>query len=70
MMISLDRDDEDAMAAVLRENVDAMTGPTAITTTVARELTALLDHPRLGPLVRQLTFWVTSPVSSAHANSI
>jgi hypothetical protein len=36
-------------------NVDAMTGPTAIVTTVVRELEPLLDHPRLGPLVRRLT---------------
>jgi len=33
---------------------DAMTGPTAIVTTVARELAPLLDHSRLGPLVRRL----------------
>ena len=62
MMLPLDLDDEDAIAALLRENIDAMTGPTAIATTVIRELTALLDHPRLGPLVRQLTYWATAPV--------
>jgi eukaryotic-like serine/threonine-protein kinase len=62
MMIGLDLDDEDKTAALLRENIDAMTGPTAIATTVVRELAQLLDHPRLGPLVRQLTFWATSPV--------
>jgi hypothetical protein len=62
MMIGLDLDDEDKTAALLRENIDAMTGPTAIATTVVRELAQLLDHPRLGPLVRRLTFWATSPV--------
>ena len=62
MMVSLDLDDEEKTAAVLRENIAAMTGPTAIVTTVARELEPLLDHPRLGPLVRGLTLWATSPV--------
>ena len=61
MMVSLDLDDEEKTAALLRENIDAMTGPTAIVTTVTRELEPLLDHPRLGPLVRELTLWATSP---------
>lgn len=66
MMVSLDLDDEAATAALLQANVDAMTGPTAIVTTVVRELEPLLDHPRLGPLVRRLTLWATrpSPVSA------
>ena len=42
-------------------NIDAKTGPTAIVTTVVRELEPFLDHPRLGPLIRQLTLWVTRP---------
>jgi TolB-like protein len=62
MLLPLDAGDEDAIAALLRENIDAMTGPTAIATTVIRELEPLLDHPRLGPLVRQLTYWATAPV--------
>ena len=57
MMVGLDLDDEAATAALLQANVDAMTGPTAIVTTVARELEPLLEHPRLGPLVRRLTLW-------------
>jgi serine/threonine-protein kinase len=61
MQVGLDLDDEDATAALLRENVEAMTGPTAIVTTVTRELEPLLDHPRLGPLVRGLTFWASAP---------
>jgi len=63
MLIGLDLDDEDATAALLRENIEAMTGPTAIVTTVVRELALerLLDHPRLGPLVRRLTLWATAP---------
>ena len=60
MMVGLDIDDEDATATLLQQNVDAMTGPTAIFTTVARELEPLLEHPRLGPLVRGLTLWATS----------
>jgi eukaryotic-like serine/threonine-protein kinase len=63
MMVALDLDDEAKTAAILRENIDAMTGPTAICTTVVRELEPLLDHPRLGPLVRGLTLWSTSPVA-------
>ena len=61
-MITLDLDDEDATAALLRENIYAFTGPAPIATTVVRELEPLLEHPRLGPLVRQLTYWGTSPV--------
>jgi hypothetical protein len=61
MMVGLGLDDDDATAALLRANIDAMTGPTAIVTTVARELVPLLDHPRLGPLVRGLTLWATRP---------
>jgi tetratricopeptide (TPR) repeat protein len=64
MMVALEVDNEDATAALLQENIDAMTGPTAFQSTVARELELLLDHPRLGPLVRQLTFWATAPRTS------
>jgi len=63
MMVGLDIDDEDKTAVLLGENIDDMTGPTAIATTVIRELQPMLDHPRLGPLVRQLSFWATSPVA-------
>jgi len=62
MMVVLGLDDEEATAALLQENIAAMTGPTAIVTTVARELTPLLSHVRLGPLVRKLTLWSTAPV--------
>jgi serine/threonine-protein kinase len=64
MMIGLDLDDEAATAALLEANVEAMTGPTAIVTTVVRELIPLLDHPRLGPLVRRLTLWATRPAAT------
>ena len=64
MMVGLGVADEEETAALLQANVEAMTGPTAIVTTVVRELEALLDHPRLGPLVRKLTLWATRrPVS-------
>jgi hypothetical protein len=65
MMVALDLDDEELTAAILRENIDAMTGPTAIVCTVARELEPLLDHPRLGPLVKGLTLWATAPAQGA-----
>jgi serine/threonine protein kinase len=35
--------------------------PTAIGTIVVRELEPLLDHPRLGSLVRKLSLWATRP---------
>jgi serine/threonine-protein kinase len=61
MMVGLDLADAEATATLLQANVEAMTGPTAIVTTVVRELEPLLDHPRLGPLMRQLTPWATRP---------
>jgi hypothetical protein len=64
MMVALDLNDEAETAALLEANIDAMTGPTAIVTTVIRELTPLLDHPTLGPLVRRLTLWATRPAVS------
>jgi serine/threonine protein kinase/tetratricopeptide (TPR) repeat protein len=66
MQVGLDLGDEEVTAALLRENVEAATGPTAIVTTVVRELAPLLDHPRLGPLVRQLSLWATAPDTSRH----
>ncbi|HEX7023840.1 MAG TPA: tetratricopeptide repeat protein, partial [Gemmatimonadales bacterium] len=59
MMIGLDLEDEAATLALIEANAAAMTGPTAIGTTVVRELEPLLDHPRLGPAVRKLTLWAT-----------
>jgi hypothetical protein len=67
MHVVLDLDNEEATAALLRENIEAQTGPTAIVTTVVRELEPLLDHPRLGPLVRQLSLWATAPRTSKHS---
>ena len=49
--------DEDAIAAALRLNIDARTGPTTLAISVDRELEALLPHPRLGPLVGQLSLY-------------
>jgi hypothetical protein len=59
MMVGLDLDDEAATLALIEANAAAMTGPTAIVTTVARELEPLLDHPRLGPAIQKLTLWAT-----------
>ena len=61
MMMVLDQDDEEATATLLQANIDAATGPTAISATVSRELEPLLIHPRLGPLVRQLTLYAQKP---------
>jgi tetratricopeptide (TPR) repeat protein len=49
--------DEDEMAAALQFNIAAGTGPTTIACSVDVELEALLPHPRLGPLVRQLSLF-------------
>ena len=55
-------EDEDQIEAALRLNIDAGTGPTTLSTSVDRELEALLPHPRLGPLVRQLSLYTRSPL--------
>jgi len=47
--------DEDEIAAAVQLNIDAGTGPTTLSMSVDRELAAQLSHPRLGPLVRQLS---------------
>ena len=52
--------DEDAIATAIALNVDAGTGPTTLASTLDRELEALLPHPRLGPLVRQLSVYAES----------
>jgi serine/threonine protein kinase/tetratricopeptide (TPR) repeat protein len=54
-------DDADAKEAALLLNIEAGTGPTTLSVSVDRELAALLDDPRLGPLVRQLTLYAERP---------
>ena len=49
--------EEDQIEAALRLNIAAGTGPTTLSISVDRELEALLPHPRLGPLVRQLSLY-------------
>ena len=61
MMVELVVGDESAIADILRRNIEAETGPTAIGTSVVRELEPLLAHPRLGPLVRQLSLHAQRP---------
>ena len=61
MMIGLDMGDDDETAKLLRSNVEAESGPVGIYLTVARELEPLLTHPRLGPLVRQLSLYAQGP---------
>ena len=70
MMVGLDLDDEAATAALLEANAAAMTGPTAIVTTVVRELEPLLDHPRLGPLIRKLNLWTTSALTAGRYSNV
>jgi serine/threonine-protein kinase len=53
--------DADATEAALRLNIEAGTGPTTLSISVDRELADLLDDPRLGPLVRQLTLYAEQP---------
>jgi hypothetical protein len=69
MMLGPDLDDEAATAALLEANIAAMTGPTAIVTTVVRELTPLLASPRLGPLVRRLSLWATRPAETVSSSA-
>jgi hypothetical protein len=51
--------DEPAAEAALRLNIEAGTGPTTLSISVDHELEALLPHPRLGPLVRQLWLYAS-----------
>ena len=53
--------DEDAIADALQLNIDAGSGPTTFSIAVDLELKALLPHPRLGPLVRQLSLYAQRP---------
>ena len=49
--------DDDAKASAIQRNIDAGTGPATLAVAVGVELKALLPHPRLGPLVRQLSMF-------------
>ena len=59
---------DDEIEAAIQLNIDAGTGPTTLSCTVQQELEALLPHPRLGPLVRQLSLYAQRPevVHSGH----
>ena len=61
MIVVLGLDDEDAAAALLPANSEAVTGQTAIVTTVARDLLPVLSPVRLGTLVRRQTRWSKTP---------
>ena len=54
-------DDEDTIADALRLNIEAGTGPTTLAISVDREIESLMTHPRLGPLVRQLSLYAQRP---------
>ncbi|HEX8944286.1 MAG TPA: protein kinase [Gemmatimonadaceae bacterium] len=62
--------DEEELAAALRLNIAAGTGPTTLALSVDRELDALLSHPRLGPLVRQLSLYATHPSTGARPQTL
>jgi tetratricopeptide (TPR) repeat protein len=47
--------DEALIEESLRRNLEAETGPGPVSVVVPHDLDRLLDHPRLGPLVRQLS---------------
>jgi eukaryotic-like serine/threonine-protein kinase len=54
--------DEDMIAESLRANIEAGTGPVSLAVSGLRhEITPLLDHPRLGALVRQLSLYAGLP---------
>ncbi len=61
LMAALLGSDEEALAKALQLNVDAGTGPTTLAISVDKELEALMSHPRLGPLVRQLSLYAQRP---------
>jgi hypothetical protein len=46
---------EALLADALRPNVEAGTGPTSLSVVLIHDLNRLLDHPRLGRLVRRLS---------------
>lgn len=56
---------EEEIAEALRVNIAAGTGPTTLALSVDRELDALLSHPTLGPLVRQLSLYARHPSTGA-----
>ncbi|HEV8215231.1 MAG TPA: protein kinase [Gemmatimonadaceae bacterium] len=62
-LISCGFDDRDELEAAIRRNIEAETGPTTLSTTIDRELEALLPDPKLGPLVRQLSPYSASVAS-------
>ena len=61
LMTALLTADEAGIAAALGKQYEVGTGPTTLSIAVDKELEALLTHPRLGPLVRQLSLFAESP---------
>ena len=60
---ALRSNDDDTIEAAIRLNIEAGTGPTTLAVWVDRELEALLQHPRLGPLVHQLSLYAPRSVN-------
>jgi serine/threonine-protein kinase len=57
--------DDETLALTLQRNIDAGTGPVSISTTGGnRELDRLINHPRLGSLVRQISLYRERPDGS------
>jgi len=61
-LTSLLFEDRSSVEAALRLNIEVGTGPTTLSSTVDRELEALLPDPQLGPLVRQLSLYANRAV--------
>jgi len=57
LVIDVALGDEDAIAASLQKCLAAKTGPLTYAPTLGRDLQDLLEHPRLGPLVRQASLF-------------
>jgi hypothetical protein len=62
LIMDIAAQDEERIAEVLRLNVEAGTGPASAAVMMDVELEAMLTHPRLGPLVRQLSLYAERPV--------
>jgi eukaryotic-like serine/threonine-protein kinase len=62
LIMDIAAQDEERIAEVLRLNVEAGTGPPSAAILMDVELEAMLTHPRLGPLVQQLSLYAERPV--------
>jgi tetratricopeptide (TPR) repeat protein len=61
--------DEAVIAGELRHQLADGTGPTSLSCVVDVELEALIAHPRLGPLIRQLSLYAQNPRFNSGMNA-